>query len=1238
MWKKEKVFQMNKEELEKLLEDLQTLFKQEEIIGKDFNKFEDKLKNELVKRYLFALKNHSKPEQALKDSFFSINSPFAKYLFKNLTPEVGGEYSFVDYLAKDKGGEVKIEIKPLFEAKFEKSKSGETFKKIKKIKLNLREHKDQIRKYLGRKGNFVVLTNLERWYFFSKNFSLDENCNPFAEVELLDLLRDFEQIEDFWQYLDREEELSSKEPLDRKFFLSLRNWIEELREVKFSVSEEKKTEIIIRLINKFIFIQTLDCFWVIPKQYIGSKWISIEREWQTKSTLKILIKFLNEINEYFYYFYDTELFRETEENILDFIQEDNENIELLFKKLKFILGIDYGMTTVGWEKGIMQYDFRRIDEDILGKSYETYLAEVRKEEGIYYTPKYVTQYIVENTVGEMFVELLEEIEKSLDAENFDQCKKLIQKFISIKVLDPACGSGSFLIKTLRVIWRKYQELDHLLVQSRKKYNKFNGTLSRSKEDEEKSEAITELKDLSSLGNKRDLISKIVIRHIYGNDSDNNALEVAKVNIWLEAIKLAPTEFRYDKLPRDDNHILPDLEMNLCSGNSLVGLSEDKTIGLLKEEFADELKKLFGLRNQYLRNPIEEKSIEEIVEIKVELRKKMNEKLKIYLSENKLPPKILEQTNPFHWGLDFWYAFMDEDLELKQKKEQGFDIIIGNPPYITLTLGKKQKFFTTEELEYFKKEYPVASEYKGNTYSLFIDRCIPLLREGGFLSYIVPNTLLLNTTAKGIRSKILDNFNIVLMLNMKTKVFDLAEVGGSLVFVLKKGRTKDNTIRLAETRNIQDIVLNVLNFKTIDQQEYNASDDLKFYTEIETMGITRKIARNCLKLGEIVDFYQGIITGDDKRFLSDEKTGNMYKPIIRGRDIDRYSLKFNNIYVLFDKEKLWSNTDESFFLAQEKLINRQTGDELIAAYDDDRHYTLDSTHVQVLKDERFSLKYILGIFNSNLMNFFYRKKVQEEDRPFAQVKTVILKEIPIRNIPPEKQEPIIHLVNRMIMLKKLQHTYREFWRNYSRKCRNNYKSLKEILREDKKAIQKGSFDNIWIAEANFYPEESNKLLEAEFGGFRVLARENTDLRIYGIEDSKNVPLLEIAARTKELRDIIYLELLELFDSRTRIRTLEDILSKSVISVIQPNIWKDSGNLVGIVAKRFEEWSREHGVEVNDIITIDNEIRDIDNLIDAKIFELYELKKEEVGIILDDLGVIDDTKRDIISKFEKLSETE
>jgi type I restriction-modification system DNA methylase subunit len=328
--------------------------------------------------------------------------------------------------------------------------------------------------------------------------------------------------------------------MHKRFFESLKIWVDKLSEVEFDTDEKTKIELMIRLLNKFIFIQTLDDFFVVDARWIKTNWDEIERKWHAKGKYQVLKEFFSEIDTWFYEYYDTELFRD---NVLKYLKKDSTNVNNLYNNLQLVLGLGAWQPTFSSFKGIMQYNFRHIDEDIFGKAYETFLAEVRHDEGIYYTPKYVTEYIVENTVGKTYDGFLSEIERAIAEENFYKVKDLVSRFVSIRVLDPACGSGSFLIKAVRKIMSKYRKLNELLKNLDAKYNRYNGSLVRPKEVEEKVSRLSEIADIVRTGNERELISRLLVRHIHGNDLDSKALEVAKVNIWLEAIKLAPTEFR-----------------------------------------------------------------------------------------------------------------------------------------------------------------------------------------------------------------------------------------------------------------------------------------------------------------------------------------------------------------------------------------------------------------------------------------------------------------------------------------------------------------------------------------------------------------------------------------------------------------------------------------------------------------------------------------------------------------------
>ncbi|MBM3712526.1 MAG: hypothetical protein FJW56_03705 [Actinobacteria bacterium] len=350
------------------------------------------------------------------------------------------------------------------------------------------------------------------------------------------------------------------------------------------------------------------------------------------------------------------------------------------------------------------------------------------------------------------------------------------------------------------------------------------------------------------------------------------------------------------------------------------------------------------------------------------------------------------------------------------KKGGFDIVIANPPYITIALGKKQKFFTKETIKTFKEKYENVFEYKGNTYSLFFTKSISLLNTKSILTFITPNTLLLNSTFSKTREFILKHCNIEFLLNITDKVFEEAETGGNLITILSKYNNDDHIIHSKEIDDLNDFT-NDLSYNLIKQEVFRKKRDFKFNLSQFSETLMDKINLNTLPLGKVVKFYQGIITGDNKKYLSKEKINDSYCKILRGRDINKYYYVFDDTYVLFDKNKLWSNTNEEYFHFIPKLINRQTGDSLIAAYDDKGFFTLDSTHIQLPINNEFYLKYTLALFNSKLLNFFYNHSVREQGRTFAQVKTINLKSLPIKIISKDDQKDFTKIVDKILSAKQ-----------------------------------------------------------------------------------------------------------------------------------------------------------------------------------------------------------------------------
>jgi hypothetical protein len=910
--------------LELILEDLRYLFDREEIRREEVDDVLRSLKSDEVKSYIQSLRFGSKPETALRESFIAGKSVLLKYLFGEALPEVRSN-GFIDYLIKDEMGRgIALELKPLFEADVEFDKAGKPiFKRLRQKKIVPEIYREQILKYIQEgEAQFVILTNLKDWFFYSKELTPRE-VKPFCTISFFDFVREYDVIGNLRDYLERKEFESIRYDLDKWFLESLKTWVKKLSEVEFTVDDKRKLELIIGLINKFIFVQTLDDYGVIEFNWIKKRWNYHEQMWQRKGKLMVLEKFFDELDDWFYLYYDTELFKE---KILPHIKKDEENIEKLYRNLQLVLGLTYLQVPFGALKGIMQYNFRYIDEDVLGKAYETFLAEVRKEEGVYYTPKYITQYIAENTVGKIFDETLAKIKGCIENGDYEKVKELVERFISIRVLDPACGSGSFLIKAIRIVVKKYKELIQLIGDCIKKYSNYAGTLDLPHENRRKLELLHEIKEIIGPENDRELIAKILVRHIHGVDLDKRALEVAKVNIWLEAIKLAPKEFRYDKLPPETNYILPNLEMNLCNGDSLVGLPEGFTIKYLYDKHRDALTKLSALRTKYLENPTNPTIIEEISNIKCKIRDELDNRFIEYLGNNKISTQIVNQTKPVHWALSFWYVYFDMNGNPLDRNVAGFSVIVGNPPYFTIRgkgAGALKRTFYYEYLQtapFWKEVFRSQSDI----YYYFIMKSVELLRINGKFGFIIENYWIENDYADRMKSLLLENTALEALIHFgNVKIFEDAGNDTCILFFKKIDgaistreeyklkvvfckETMEGASQYEQNRKLMEHII-----ENIDRESYSDAYIDVFWVSSKTLntgkwvlstkkGILEKIkenGRDIFPLKKIAIVAQGMSPGAKEVFALSEDEIEKYKienevlkPLITNSEIFRYFIK------------------------------------------------------------------------------------------------------------------------------------------------------------------------------------------------------------------------------------------------------------------------------------------------------------------------------------------------------------
>lgn len=700
-----------------------------------------------------------------------------------------------------------------------------------------------------------------------------------------------------------------------------------------------------------------------------------------------------------------------------------------------------------------------IDPEMLGHIFENLLEENR-EKGAFYTPKEIVHYMCQESLIEYLhtqlpsynkedIELL--VRNNQVSKSFSQYKtanEINEKLIAVKVCDPAIGSGAFPMGLLKEIF----ECRRLLYGYLKTNDKFDPAQV-----------------------KKDIIQQ----NIYGVDIENGAVEIARLRFWL-ALVVDETE------PQP----LPNLDYKIMQGNSLlerfegVDLShvasnnlkivepQKDLFGNIKEsqlkitytkteivaQIQKRMKKFFNLEDAELkekyRNEINE-LVHEHIEFNFDLRKtqvkrwiaelessnsktdKQAKKLaeyKIQLEDLKLSYeklKELETRNDkpfFLWKLFFADVFADE----------GFDIMIGNPPYIQLQrMIAEAEILRQAEYETFAKT--------GDIYCLFYEQGIKLLKPKGTLCYITSNSWMKTQYGELLRNYFVEQGNPLKLLNFEdTRIFQTATVETSIL-IWKKTSFQNSLSAVAVKPDYKVGLLlneyfseNAFVLSTLSSEGWiilsKQDDEIK--NQIEQSGTP--LHKFNIKI------IRGIITGLNEAFVIDEETKKklidedsrceeIIKPILRGRDVSKFTFSFGNKWIIISayrknselKEKyppiynhlisyekklkkrgqaingqhhwleLDNNPSDSFLnlFEGEKIMWGELSDKPKFSYDKGGYYA-EATLFIIVGDD---LKYLLSILNSRLSDWYFNKITSTSGMGTSRWKKYKIEQLPIPKI-------------------------------------------------------------------------------------------------------------------------------------------------------------------------------------------------------------------------------------------------
>jgi adenine-specific DNA-methyltransferase len=373
------------------------------------------------------------------------------------------------------------------------------------------------------------------------------------------------------------------------------------------------------------------------------------------------------------------------------------------------------------------------------------------------------------------------------------------------------------------------------------------------------------------------------------------------------------------------------------------------------------------------------------------------------------PEDLVRVHAFDWPAQFPDAM----------KAGGFDAVIGNPPYIQLSM----KEFRDDQVNAYLKESFGMSGGRLNTFIFFIDKASCLTRSGGEFGFIVPNTLLTQEYYEEARQRLVQSTWIKLLISPKEQVFSEAVVE-SIILIAQHTVAQAKNASLESTfANLSKIGIDSI--KKVEQTEFAKNFCTSFIipADLELTALRTKLNSQPLKFGDLLNINQAIALKHDRAAcLTDSPISSNYHEILDGRHIGRYFTGDSPNYFKFDISKIHSCKREDIFLAPEKILMRRVGDRLIGTLDKKQKFALNTLVVMTpLENCDYELKFMLGLFNSRLMNLFYKRFLKSTKKVFSEIQARQVAQLPVPKLdlknPADRtrHDRLVGLVEKMLVL-------------------------------------------------------------------------------------------------------------------------------------------------------------------------------------------------------------------------------
>ena len=650
------------------------------------------------------------------------------------------------------------------------------------------------------------------------------------------------------------------------------------------------------------------------------------------------------------------------------------------------------------------------------------------KDGAFFTPSYITEFMSKSTLETLIIEKfnshgfigdsINDIGDNITKKQLINAKEI---FNSITICDPAIGSGHYLVSILNTMLLYKAKLglfdnidenqlsivdDMLVINNIDDYN-------NSMIDKTVHKIYKELYESKQL---------IIENSLFGVDINPKSVYISRLRLWIELLK--HTYF----ITKKELVLLPNIDINIRQGNSLLSkyLLNENFNSLFKADIFTNYKDLV---KEY-KNPKNNR---------IEIQDRIDD-VKYKFDDD------YENKNKFEWRYEF-----PEILD-NNGKFVGFDLIIGNPPYIRQELIKELKPLLEENYEVYKST--------SDLYTYFYELSFNLLKNDGIIALLSSNKFCRADYGYSLRKFLKDKTKIISIVDFeKQKQFKEATTD-TLIFITQKRTQQDNDFSVLDHQ---------LNQKyTMKQDELNYShysfmnnDSLQLYNKIRSKGTELKDWNVEIKRGILTGLNEAFVINQIKKDIivsRDKKSSEIIVPVLRGADVNKYKVDFKNEYLMLllqdtnisdykeiekhlelFKENLspkksknqslgrkkgsykWfefqDNTAYIDYFKQEKIIWQELTDKSNFTLDTNGYYTLAGTFIMT----GTNLKYILSILNSKLIEWYFHSMANSSGTGTMQWKKTFVERLPIVKIDKKEQNKIISLVD-LILSQNSDHNY------------------------------------------------------------------------------------------------------------------------------------------------------------------------------------------------------------------------